>query len=296
MHLNSRSPFVLGAAYFTEQYEIKNDSKIKVPFTTTISHFELKLADITNEHPDIPFIILGDFNSKIGLLNQIDEECIPVDATAFGQRFAVDDRKDSKGEKLLEVMEKNGKIALNGRFPRDSPAQYTYFKLGDSEISKVYRSCNGSPDMSHSSIPSDVSTISDCTDQHANLKTSNPCSIIDLAFCSLEHIEFVGSFEVLYIPTSSDHMPISVTLKINVDLPDEHQRVMVENEVPLEQYSRIMWNEQQKDAFVQRMDSCLPPEDAGDLNIDDLSSILQSTITQSAKDAGFTTKKIECQK
>lgn len=85
-------------------------------------------------------------------------------------------------------------------------------------------------------------------------------------------------------------MPISVTLKINVDLPDEHQRVMVENEVPLEQYSRIMWNEQQKDAFVQRMDSSLPPEDAGDLNIDDLSSILQSTITQSAKDAGFTTK------
>lgn len=120
MNLNSRSPFVLGAAYFTEQYEIKNDSKIKVPFTTTISHFELKLADITNEHPDIPFIILGNFNSKIGLLNQIDEECIPVDATAFGQRFAVDDRKDSKGEKLLEVMERNGQIALNGRFPRDS--------------------------------------------------------------------------------------------------------------------------------------------------------------------------------
>lgn len=81
----------------------------------------------------------GDFNSHISNLNQLHKDIIPNNLQINNKRLNCDKKLDNRGIKLVESMENNGFIVLNGRSNSDSPAKYTFINsLGKSTIDMVW--------------------------------------------------------------------------------------------------------------------------------------------------------------
>lgn len=92
--------------------------------TTLFSALEEAVHEFTSAHPNCPFFICGDFNSRVGQLNSLDPfldlaNCQPV-------RESKDHVEDKRGKLFCSEMEKMGFLILNGRAPGDIPAEYTY--------------------------------------------------------------------------------------------------------------------------------------------------------------------------
>lgn len=83
-------------------------------------------------------ILAGDFNSRIGNLNYVEEELL--DGTGVNEeRISKDSFINKRGEKLVGTMEMYGMIALNGRVAGDIPAEFTFVdKRGTSVVDLVW--------------------------------------------------------------------------------------------------------------------------------------------------------------
>ncbi|XP_043478069.1 uncharacterized protein LOC122508659 [Leptopilina heterotoma] len=81
---------------------------------------------INNDYPNLPLFFGGDFNARVGDLNQLREEMFPENAHITPFRSNLDKCINKRGEELVSCMEDNGCIILNGRSPGDYLGQYTY--------------------------------------------------------------------------------------------------------------------------------------------------------------------------
>lgn len=120
---------------FSEEYIVIGVYVRDSNFTTRINMLEDHLAELTNRSDHLPIIVGGDFNARIGLRNQVDEEY--VDGSSLSaKRESVDYQLVSRnGEATLEAMESRGYIVVNGKSLSDSRGGYTF--LGASGASTI---------------------------------------------------------------------------------------------------------------------------------------------------------------
>ena len=78
-------------------------------------------------------VLLGDFNAKIGELNQLDIHCIIPEQLSYC-RVTKCSELNKRGEIFCDTFESHGFFVLNGRSKSDSPANYTYVNEGQSVI------------------------------------------------------------------------------------------------------------------------------------------------------------------
>ena len=81
---------------------------------------------ISNKFPNDPFFIGGDFNCRIGNLNQIYENFIINNNNLYCYRKSCDLEVGKRGRQLIVYMENSGYMVINGRSVSDFPANYTY--------------------------------------------------------------------------------------------------------------------------------------------------------------------------
>lgn len=93
-------------------------------FQTILTALQPILDDIIEAHPDDIIIIGGDFNAHVG-----DLDTAPSEAFQLGilndTRSSRDNGTDTRGRLIIEFMDTNGFILLNGRTTSDSPANFT---------------------------------------------------------------------------------------------------------------------------------------------------------------------------
>lgn len=77
-------------------------------------------------YPDLSFFIGGDFNSRVGDLNQLDSQLTLDNVNITNERENLDKFVNTRGKELTKCMESNSFMLLNGRTYRDNPAQFTY--------------------------------------------------------------------------------------------------------------------------------------------------------------------------
>lgn len=92
------------------------------------------IQTVNDTYINVPIIVLGDFNARIGNLNQF-EDTLFESTKLYGHRSSLDRIVNARGTLLNEIMEEHGFITLNGRSTSDNPAQYTFLSsLGKSTI------------------------------------------------------------------------------------------------------------------------------------------------------------------
>lgn len=88
-------------------------------------------------------IVLGDFDARICNLNQGDKQQfnnVPLNHL----RSSLDEIENKNGKTLVDIMEKEGLFAINGRTISDSPANYTFIgPIGKSIIDLAWANLIG---------------------------------------------------------------------------------------------------------------------------------------------------------
>lgn len=131
---NSKLNFILGVIYKTPNSDIKL-------FCDKISD---TFDGINAKFYSLPVIIGGYFNSRIGELNQLDDDILPNNVNILSSRLSLDKVANKKGEMLVDCMENNDCIVLNGSTKADTPGNYTFIsKIGKSLIDLVWTSLQG---------------------------------------------------------------------------------------------------------------------------------------------------------
>lgn len=115
--------FILGLVYIAPLIELD-----------ILNDLNLEISEIARSHPELPIIIGGDFNARMGDLNQLIEGSIPFGTIFTHDRFSLDTIVNKRGKILNEIMEENGMCNINGRTFNDSPAQYTYIGVNGSSV------------------------------------------------------------------------------------------------------------------------------------------------------------------
>lgn len=109
-----------------------------------LSKFEELIDQIILNYPTTPIYIGGDFNSRISDLNQLSIPMLQDNFFISNKRYNLDVKLDLKGKKLINSMENNGLVVLNGRTSGDNPAQFTFVSvLGKSTIDLVWSNFTG---------------------------------------------------------------------------------------------------------------------------------------------------------
>lgn len=103
-------------------------------FVNLLTKLDKVLYEVSLKYPDQVIIVGGDFNAKIGNLNQIKEYSIFENSSLSWIRSSVIQEENKKGKILVELFEENGFFVLNGRTKSDIPAQITYSDKGSSSI------------------------------------------------------------------------------------------------------------------------------------------------------------------
>lgn len=96
------------------------------------------LHEIGSAFPNYNLILAGDFNSRIGQLNVLDDEVF-AGYDFNGLRVSKDNITNTRGNKLIEIIEQLGVFILNGRTLGDSVGNYTY--LGNNGCSVIDLVC-----------------------------------------------------------------------------------------------------------------------------------------------------------
>ncbi|XP_033229134.1 beta-arrestin-2-like [Belonocnema kinseyi] len=86
----------------------------------------------------------GDFNCRVSDLNQFDSGAFEYVNTFYPERSSRDRFSNSRGKTFMAYMEVNELVLINGRFPSDSPADFTFIgPQGSSIIDLVWCSMKG---------------------------------------------------------------------------------------------------------------------------------------------------------
>lgn len=122
---------IIGLVYFSP----------KINFVEELGKLTETFQDIICKFPNTSIIVGGDFNARVGSLNQLPEEFDLCNNFLRIDRHTLDPTTTRNGKILIECMEQNDLILLNGRSKNDCPAQFTFMNsLGTSVIDLVW--CN----------------------------------------------------------------------------------------------------------------------------------------------------------
>lgn len=83
--------------------------------------------DLNSDYSDMLWIVGGDFNGWVADLNSWPSEVLDG-TTLHAVRDSKHKKKNVRGEKILEFMELNNFLLLNGRTPGDYPGKITCVK------------------------------------------------------------------------------------------------------------------------------------------------------------------------
>ena len=121
--------YIIGSAYISPSDELEN-------IFTNLGEI---LRELLMKYPLEPFIFGGDFNARIGLANEVDENLLLDFPKITGRRKSLDAEYNKRGRQLVNLMEEAGFMVLNGRTINDSPARFTFTnKNGSSVIDLVW--------------------------------------------------------------------------------------------------------------------------------------------------------------
>lgn len=112
---NVSPEIILGLVYFNPSYNPH----------TWFEVFEETLDKVESAHTGCNFILCGDFNSRIGDL-QDEEDTIFEDTILEARRNSLDKTVNTRGRLLLDLFEKHALYCLNGRSPGDIPGNFTF--------------------------------------------------------------------------------------------------------------------------------------------------------------------------
>uniref|UniRef100_T1IG79 Endonuclease/exonuclease/phosphatase domain-containing protein n=1 Tax=Rhodnius prolixus TaxID=13249 RepID=T1IG79_RHOPR len=112
--------------------------KPDIAFDVIIQNLNQELIDFRLNYGECGIIFGGDFNTRLGESNILDNDIF--EGTCFkGCRQSADKEVIRKGTLLTEVMENNGLFVCNGRSYSDFPANYTFIgPQGKSVIDLVW--------------------------------------------------------------------------------------------------------------------------------------------------------------
>ena len=121
---------IIGLTYFNPSCDTE----------TVFPLFEDIISDICSRFPKTPVLIGGDFNCRLGNMNQIPIDIILDNPNFSNYRSSLDSFTDRKKDQLLiDLFTNNDFLLLNGRLIRDSPAHFTYLDTqGKSVIDLVW--------------------------------------------------------------------------------------------------------------------------------------------------------------
>lgn len=107
--------YVIGTVYFKPSNDI----------LVALDLLQLMLDEILNSFHDVPILIAGDFNSRMGELGSLDEEIVE-NSVLFEKRTSKDEIADARGVELNDFMERNGFVSLNGCTDGDINGEFTF--------------------------------------------------------------------------------------------------------------------------------------------------------------------------
>lgn len=105
-------------------------------------------------------------------------------------------------------------------------------------------------------------------------------SVNDLVWCSRNGLDLIFDSTVMYIPTSSDHFPVSIYL--NYENTHSNNR----NEIPINKY-KVTWDKEKSTNFLMAME-WKPEVSNVHCNIDKCNKTLISSISETAINLGMT--------
>lgn len=154
-----------------------------------------QLLEFSSLVGDIPTIIIGDFNARIG---DLDNTIVQDDELAVTLSVGITDRKSSDktitgdGRKLVAFCEESGFLALNGRTNGDLEGNFTF-----------------------------IGNRRDNADQESVSSTARVLgkSVIDYALISVEHLHHISDFRVGH-EVQSQHQPLEVHLTLGLEQED----------------------------------------------------------------------------
>lgn len=92
----------------------------------------------------IPTVIGGDFNCRVAELNQVDSDLGQLLLPFYCKRKSFDSTVNSRERVLVEIMESNGFVLLNGRSNSDFPGCFSFIgPQGESVVDHVWCSIDG---------------------------------------------------------------------------------------------------------------------------------------------------------
>ena len=160
---NSRQKVIIIAVYLNDSFQKRE-----------MEAFKVHIDNIQLVYPAELIICTGDFNARIGLLDQFEADILP-NARWSDERKSRDKATNERGKKIHAFFETSGFLVLNGRSRSDEDGDLTF-------LSKSIQS-----------------------------ETKLCGSVIDLCFVNLACIDQVHDFQVLET-SGSDHFPIKITL------------------------------------------------------------------------------------
>ena len=95
-------------------------------FNIFLNNLDCVLLKLLESFPNDLVIIGGDFNARIGPLNQLEPESMHDHSTFSPARVSLDITLNKIGPLLVECLERHGLVNLNGRSISDNPAKITY--------------------------------------------------------------------------------------------------------------------------------------------------------------------------
>lgn len=120
-----------------ECYEIIIGSVYLYPIcdiNMSLSDISEKIYDVSMRYPGSCLKIGGDFNCKIGNLNQLEKEVIGNNTYILNNRSSLLSEENIRGKKLVKCFEMNGLFVLNGRSVSDLPAQCTFLNRNGTSV------------------------------------------------------------------------------------------------------------------------------------------------------------------
>lgn len=102
------------------------------------------LTLIATDYPTLPIVVGGDFNCRVSNLNQVDSDLGQFLLSFYNERKSLNHVINPRGRVLVDIMESNGLVLLNGRSHRDFPANFTFMgPQRESVVDHVWCSING---------------------------------------------------------------------------------------------------------------------------------------------------------
>lgn len=206
--------FVIGLIYF----------QINIDIVDKLNTLECYINSLMLElDPNTPILLGGDFNAKVGDLNQLHSSLFNYSEHTYPDRLTSDASLNSNGRSLVPFFEAIGFCLLNGRSSEDNPAKFTLHGVHSDNF------------------------MMDSPTTNPGFKVTGT-SVVDLAWCNLNNIEAIDNFYVNQCASGSDHFPIVVKLK-NVNFTDNSSPCYYEEK------KTIKWEEslRNKICFIRRV-------------------------------------------